>query len=371
MAPAPMLFISSLVLCVPAAAQGVVYSAGSAGSPPLAPDPQTQGWTLTDPSSGQVGLTPLSPDGTTGLNAWQIDDQATFNGGRAHYGALFTPGELDLLSMQGWALTLDMRIESASGVDVFAEFATGTAASDDRYLSFFTVSGNDVVADLFLSGIQYVCTGGNDGGYHQYVIRKPAGTLDAQFWYDGVLLGPAPRENANGNAPNGGVHWGSGSSPSTATANWNFVELVPLGFPPIGANYCSPSLPNSSGASAEIAATGSSMAGGFPLTLMASNLPVNQFGYFLAGRTQGLFNPPGSQGLICLAGNIGRYNAPSQIGFSGPSGSFELDVDTTAIPVNPPMPAMAGETWNFQCWFRDLNPTLTSNFTDGLSILFQ
>ena len=33
--------------------------------------------------------------------------------------------------------------------------------------------------------------------------------------------------------------------------------------------------------------------------------------------------------------------------------------------------AQSGETWNFQCWFRDQNPTVTSNFTQGYRITFQ
>ena len=51
-------------------------------------------------------------------------------------------------------------------------------------------------------------------------------------------------------------------------------------------------------------------------------------------------------------------------------GALHLKVDLTQLPplghaVQP------GETWNFQAWFRDKNPTSTSNFTDGLSILFS
>jgi hypothetical protein len=32
---------------------------------------------------------------------------------------------------------------------------------------------------------------------------------------------------------------------------------------------------------------------------------------------------------------------------------------------------MAGETWNFELWYRDNNPGPTSNFSDGLTITFQ
>ena len=102
------------------------------------------------------------------------------------------------------------------------------------------------------------------------------------------------------------------------------------------------------------------------VTLMVDQLPLH-FGYFLTSQTQGFFNPPGSQGIICLSGTIGRYNQIANI-IQGPCGS--LQVDLTAIPVNPPTAVLPGDTWNFQAWFRDNNPGLTSNFTDGVSITF-
>jgi hypothetical protein len=43
-----------------------------------------------------------------------------------------------------------------------------------------------------------------------------------------------------------------------------------------------------------------------------------------------------------------------------------------AIPLGTgPVAILPGETWNFQAWYRDLNPGTTSNFTDGISITFQ
>jgi hypothetical protein len=32
---------------------------------------------------------------------------------------------------------------------------------------------------------------------------------------------------------------------------------------------------------------------------------------------------------------------------------------------------LAGETWNFQCWFQDDNGAPTSNFTDGIEVVFH
>ena len=31
----------------------------------------------------------------------------------------------------------------------------------------------------------------------------------------------------------------------------------------------------------------------------------------------------------------------------------------------------AGETWNFQLWYRDVNPTQTSNTSNGLAVTFE
>lgn len=134
---------------------------------------------------------------------------------------------------------------------------------------------------------------------------------------------------------------------------------------PVGANYCGPALPNSTGQSAVVRAEGSTAVALDDLQLVAELLPPGEFGDFLAGQTRGFFNPPGSSGFICLTGTIGRFNAISQI-VQGPTGS--IDVDLAAIPVSPPQAVQPGETWNFQCWYRTSG---TSNFTDGLSVTFQ
>lgn len=138
---------------------------------------------------------------------------------------------------------------------------------------------------------------------------------------------------------------------------------------PLGTGYCTPATPNSTGLPGMLVATGSDVAGGNQLTLTASQLPANQFGYLLAARTQALIqNPGGSQGDLCLGSPIARF--VSQVGNSGATGVLSVDVDTLSIPLSPPAAALAGETWNFQMWHRDLNPTPTSNFTDAVSIVF-
>jgi hypothetical protein len=138
----------------------------------------------------------------------------------------------------------------------------------------------------------------------------------------------------------------------------------------IGTNYCGPAVPNSSGQSATVTGQGSATVADNNLTLVASALPANKFGYFLVSATQGFIaNPGGSQGNLCLGGKIARYS--SNVLFSGSAGTYQMSVDLTLLPPPISLAVSSGDTWNFQTWFRDSNPTGTSNFTDGLSILFN
>ena len=167
--------------------------------------------------------------------------------------------------------------------------------------------------------------------------------------------------NCNGVPDSGDISMGT-----SADLNGN---SVPDECEQLGSSYCTPAVPNSTGSSAELAGIGSDVATANDLTLVATSMPMNQFGYFLASETQGLFMPPGSQGNFCLGSNVARFNA--QVQNSGVAGAFQIAVDLTAIPTSPPSAVVAGDTWNFQGWFRDVNPGNTSNFTDGLSILFE
>lgn len=130
--------------------------------------------------------------------------------------------------------------------------------------------------------------------------------------------------------------------------------------------YCSPAALNSSGAPAVMGAAGSDVLADNALELTATDLPQDSFGYFLNSQTEGLATPPGSQGTLCLGGQIGRFSA--SILNSGSAGTFSFTVDLTSIPNNPVASALVGDTWRFQAWFRDANPEVTSNLTDAIRI---
>jgi hypothetical protein len=139
----------------------------------------------------------------------------------------------------------------------------------------------------------------------------------------------------------------------------------------LGTNYCTAN-PNSTGAAGSISATGSLQVASNNFVLAVEELPLNSFGFFLVSRSQGFVPMPGgSQGNLCLSGAIGRFQ--NQIQSSGATGSFSIPVNLTAIPTpTGTVAAQAGDTWNFQAWHRDaVGGVPTSNFTDGLGVLFQ
>ncbi len=91
-----------------------------------------------------------------------------------------------------------------------------------------------------------------------------------------------------------------------------------------------------------------------------------------------------SYGTLCITGGqIGRFNLPGQL-YYDTTGVFRLPLDLTNIPWTDPSTAplystviQAGESWMFQCWYRDVpfssGPIFTgnSNFSDAIRITFQ
>ena len=136
----------------------------------------------------------------------------------------------------------------------------------------------------------------------------------------------------------------------------------------IGTNYCASNV-NSSGSAAVMSAAGSNVAASNDLTLQASGMPANQFGIFIVSGAQNQI--PVGNGFLCLAGTIGRYRGPGEILSTGAAGNFELSIDLTAIPqASGTVSVAAGQTWNFQAWFRD-GVGSGSDLTDGYQIDFQ
>ncbi|MEM8709751.1 MAG: hypothetical protein AAGG01_02265 [Planctomycetota bacterium] len=142
----------------------------------------------------------------------------------------------------------------------------------------------------------------------------------------------------------------------------------------LGTAYCGPAALNSSGLTGNLSAVGSDIASANNVTLVADSLVPNVFGFVITSQTQGFTaQPGGSAGNLCLSGSIGRYVGPGQVANSGPAGTLSLALDLSQTPQpNGFVAVAAGDTWNFQVWYRDsAGGSPTSNFTQGLEIEFQ
>jgi hypothetical protein len=161
----------------------------------------------------------------------------------------------------------------------------------------------------------------------------------------------------------------------------NGLQLVEVVTPSLGTTYCT-SNSNSTGAAGTVFVSGSLTAAADDLRLEARALPAGTFAYFLTSRTAGqVMNPAGSQGVLCLGGSVGRFN--QLVGQADAAGTYTICTQGCApqrtFSLNQiPQPTgavavAAGETWRFQCWFRDSQPggPPTSNFTHARQLTFQ
>lgn len=147
--------------------------------------------------------------------------------------------------------------------------------------------------------------------------------------------------------------------------------LIAFDAPAIGAPFCTPAQPNSSGLPARLALFGSPAVALNLVHARATQLPPERFGYVLASRASDLLPAfDGSQGTLCLASPRAKFGAQTME--TNSTGSFEVPLDLAAFPLpGGAVAVLPGESWYFQAWYRDANPGLTSNFTDGVVVTFE
>ena len=138
----------------------------------------------------------------------------------------------------------------------------------------------------------------------------------------------------------------------------------------LGAEYCA-ALPNSTGASAALAVTGSRSVASTDLVLTGTGCPTGRFAVMAAGRQQALVTPAGASGQLCIGADLTLV-----LGSGGPvrtdaSGGFRARIDSRALPTpGGDVAATVGETWSFQGWVRDVATLPTSNFTSAVEVQF-
>ncbi|MEL6430084.1 MAG: hypothetical protein AAFU73_01035 [Planctomycetota bacterium] len=154
----------------------------------------------------------------------------------------------------------------------------------------------------------------------------------------------------------------------TASSGPQETSRIELDRSTVGDIGCTGGQPNSTGKSGLLNAFGSAAVQDTRLSLVASQLPLQQTCMLVAAPALGPgVALPGSNGTLCLTGTLGRDL--STITSSGPGATAVFAVDPSAIPQpNGPVAGAPGETWHFQVWHRDLTTVQTSNTTHSVSV---
>ena len=137
-------------------------------------------------------------------------------------------------------------------------------------------------------------------------------------------------------------------------------------------DLCDPAVPNSTGQSAEISASGSLSVADMDVRLSIDNVPMGEFGYFFTAQQLGFIPAPGgSLGNICVLGNYARYNNVAQLftgaGTGNPVPAGGLQVGDIPVPQSPVLPSFTAEPWYFQAWYRG---GTASNFSNVVRLAF-
>jgi hypothetical protein len=147
-------------------------------------------------------------------------------------------------------------------------------------------------------------------------------------------------------------------SPTTATASVH----APGDSSCLVISYCSTS-PNSVGAGALIAATGSTSVSANDFGVASTSNPTAQFGVFFMGTTQ--TSLPFGNGLRCAGGSVTRYSLLQTDGLGGAA----LAVDNSQPPALGKI--VAGSSWNWQWWYRDpMGGGAAFNTSDALNATY-
>jgi len=151
-------------------------------------------------------------------------------------------------------------------------------------------------------------------------------------------------------------------NPSSRINDGDLVEggqLSFLEFIGLGDDYCVATT-NSTGEAAHLTVQGSREVADNDVTLVADNVPAQQFGVFVFGETQTVLGV--GNGFLCV-GNPVR----ADVVLSSVEGSATLAFDLTSGPAAGIV--LPGTTQNFQFWFRD--GMSASNLTQAVSVDFN
>lgn len=118
-------------------------------------DPTTEGWSIGGsgtPGSNGVYTGPIINDVGSGLDAWYVNDTASFGGSNQSYYGSLTSGQVTQASTNGWTLSTTIRIPNASETAAYSPFILYRDGEISWDVAFGSTSGGDPIVKLITSG---------------------------------------------------------------------------------------------------------------------------------------------------------------------------------------------------------------------------
>ncbi len=227
---------------------------------------------------------------------------------------------------------------------------------------------------VFTSDLNTAWTHGQqvDGGNER--IRMGTSSSIWQWRFDGLEFVPGHLIQTPGQFAWGDVSRGSlsGRTYGVALELSTSLDVLAIVDPLDGRRQfaCHPAVPNLTGVAATLEIEGGGLATGRLAARVTDLQPNGMFGYLLVADTLTAPMPAaGSQGLLCLGGNLGRYVDQVQRADAGGQQRYHIDLNSLPMSIGSTA-AQPGETWSFQSWYRDLDALgqPTSNFSSAVAV---
>jgi autotransporter-associated beta strand protein len=203
------------------------FNAGFAGNPTVALSPALSGWTQGLPSNdtNNFASEPVSPDGSTGYNAWRMRDNSTAASQFITWTHSVASSNHTAASAQGWTLAARLRVldpvpGNTGTRTVVCIYGNGAK----RWGWFFDVDTNGVLVASFVDGGTTIPLPQLDpAAHHEHqLIYNPASSV-ADYFINGELIYSGYAGAANSF---NGVQWGTGSTSGRGEGLWNQIAFV-------------------------------------------------------------------------------------------------------------------------------------------------
>lgn len=215
---------------------------------------------------------------------------------------------------------------------------------------------------------------GQTSGQFQVPSDATAMAVEGQQLLVGGTDGVVRRVNRTTGTPIGSVTW-----------SFNAIQAMSLAATEVGSRYCfgvscpcgnddpTAGCSNSTGVGALLLATGSSSATADDLVLEITQMPLNSMGRMYMGA--GTNHVPFGDGFQCAgAGGYGLFRFPVQSATGVGAFAFGPGISSFAAGhFGPTGQIFAGQTWNFEGWYRNsLGPCGSGfNTTNAVSVVFS